>query len=427
MNDKLYKVFLQSTGVTTDTRKIREGNIYFALSGENFDGNAFAGDALKKGCSFAVVDKAEYVKSSQYILVEDSLKALQDLASCHRDRLSIPFIGITGTNGKTTTKELIAKVLSSQYKVLYTEGNLNNHIGVPLTLLKVSNETEIAIIEMGANHPGEIEFLCNIANPTHGIITNIGRAHLEGFGGFEGVKKTKNELYSHLVKNGGVIFSNSDNPILSSLLQGRDVTKVFYGNSKDALCSGEIIKSDPYLEFSVAGEEKIKTKLAGRYNLENALAAVCFGLYFKVPFDKVRSALESYEPSNQRSQIKQSGSNVLLMDYYNANPSSMEVALDNFSKMDHAKKIVVLGDMLELGDESTAEHEKIAKHLLSMNLEKIILVGPIFHSLPASEKWEVFLNSQEARSWVEKNKPEGSLILIKGSRGVKLESIVEVL
>jgi UDP-N-acetylmuramoyl-tripeptide--D-alanyl-D-alanine ligase len=423
----LYKIFIGSSGVTTDTRKISAGNMFFALSGENFDGNSFAQDALNKGCSYAVVDKAEFVKDRRYILVDDCLVALQKLARFHRDQFNIPFIGITGSNGKTTTKELIAKVLGANFKVLFTEGNLNNHIGVPLTLLRVNKETDVAIIEMGANHPGEIEFLCNIAMPTHGVITNIGKAHLEGFGGFEGVKKTKNELYLHLIKNEGTIFANTDNTILRSLLDDKQVSKVFYGSSQGSQCNGEIIKADPFLEFEVLNKDVISTKLAGRYNLENALAAICIGLYFDISFDKIKSALESYEPSNQRSQMKNSAKNRLLMDCYNANPSSMEVALENFREMEHTKKAVILGDMLELGDDTEAEHRKIIAQVQSMDIEMAIFVGPIFDRLVDKTVYKSFITSEDAREWVQTSEFEGYLFLLKGSRGIKLEKIAEIM
>ena len=425
--DELYKRFLESTGVTTDTRKIVKGNLFFALSGENFDGNAFAEVAINKGCSYVIVDKKEYAKDEKFILVDDCLKSLQSLAIHHRNNLAVPFIGITGTNGKTTTKELISKVLSTEFQILSTEGNLNNHIGVPLTILKVTKQTEIAIIEMGANHPGEIEFLCNIAKPTHGIITNIGKAHLEGFGGFEGVKKTKNELYKYLVQNDGIAFVNYDNEILKSLLGNMLVQKVFYGNSEFSLIRGTILNSNPYLEFEVPEKGIVKTKLAGRYNLENALAAVCIGTYFAVPFEKIRFALESYEPSNQRSQMKQTSNNMLLMDFYNANPSSMEVALENFDKMDHPKKAVILGDMLELGEDAETEHKKILDQVLSMKLDKVILVGNIFCNLSYPDNVLCFQDSKASQNWIIQNKLEGYLILVKGSRGIKLESVAEVL
>lgn len=425
--DELYKIFLQSTGITTDTRKVAEGNLFFALSGEKFDGNAFADEAIKKGCSYAVVDNAGFVRNEKYLLVDDCLVALQNLAEFHRKKLTIPFIGITGTNGKTTTKELIAKVLSSKYKVINTEGNLNNHIGVPLTLLRVTQKTEIAIIEMGANHPNEIAFLANIAKPTHGIITNIGKAHLEGFGGFEGVKRTKNELYQYLIQHDGTIFVNAENEILNTLLKDQKVKKVFYGKSDESICKGDVLKSDPFLEFNVPGYGTVKTKLAGRYNLENALAAISFGIYFGIPFDMIKTSLETYEPSNQRSQIKQTNSNVLLMDCYNANPSSMEMALENFSKMEYPSKAVILGDMLELGDESEIEHKKIIQLVLSMKLDRIVMVGPIFHEIASASNIICFKDAQGAKQWITENGFKNFLILIKGSRGIKLESVAEVL
>lgn len=425
--EKIYQLYLQSTGVCTDTRKVVSGNLFFALGGENFDGNTFAANAIEKGCSYAIVDKAEYAISNKYVLVENCLGTLQQLASFHRNQLTIPVIGITGTNGKTTTKELIASVLARKYKVLFTQGNLNNHIGVPLTLLRINREVEIAIIEMGANHPNEINFLCNIARPNHGIITNIGKAHLEGFGGFDGVKKTKNELYQFIIENRGTIVYNSENPILSSLLEGKMVNRITFGNSTNSICFAENVSSDPFLKFTMNGLVTVETKLAGMYNLENALAAATFGLLFKVPVNEICTALETYEPSNQRSQIKKSGKNLLIMDYYNANPSSMEVALDNFVKMAHPKKAVILGDMLELGEESTAEHQKIVNRLLEIQPDKIILVGQNFIALKPEKDILYFQNSMDAKKWVEINQPKGYAILIKGSRGTKLENIAEIL
>lgn len=423
--EELYNIFLKSTGVTTDTRKISNGNIFFALSGEKFDGNVFAADALSKGCSYAVIDKKEYATDDRFIVVDDCLITLQKLAHYHRSQLNIPFIGITGTNGKTTTKELIAAVLSKKYKILYTQGNLNNHIGVPLTLLRITSDIEIAIIEMGANHPHEIAFLSNIANPNYGVITNIGKAHLEGFGGFEGVKKTKNELYVHLIEHQGTVFANGENHILTSLLEGKKVEKVFYGNSADSVCKSKNVKSNPFLEFEVENLGPIITKLAGTYNLENALAAICIGLHFKVPAESIQNALKNYEPSNQRSQIKNTGKNMLVMDYYNANPSSMEAALENFAKMDYPKKAVILGDMLELGSEAEFEHQKVVNKLNTMNLGRKILVGNHFCSVSSIADFSCFQNSEEARTYVENNPFEGYMILIKGSRGIKLENIVE--
>jgi UDP-N-acetylmuramoyl-tripeptide--D-alanyl-D-alanine ligase len=425
--EKIYQIYLRSTGVCTDTRKVVNGNLFFALGGENFDGNTFAASAIEKGCLYAIIDKAEFVLNEKFILVDNCLETLQELASFHRNQLTIPVIGITGTNGKTTTKELIACVLARKFKVLYTQGNLNNHIGVPLTLLRITGEIEIAIIEMGANHPNEINFLCDIARPNHGIITNIGKAHLEGFGGFEGVKKTKNELYQFIIKNRGTIVYNSENQILSSLLEGKIVNRIPFGKSQNPICFAENVTSDPYLNFTMNGQVKVETKLAGIYNLENSLAAATFGFLFKVPMNEICTALEAYEPSNQRSQIKQSGKNLLVMDYYNANPSSMEVALDNFTKMAFPKKAVILGDMLELGNESTTEHQKIVNRLLEIPLDTIILVGQNFISLPPEKNILYFKNSGEAKEWVKVNKPEGFAILIKGSRGTKLENIAEIL
>jgi UDP-N-acetylmuramoyl-tripeptide--D-alanyl-D-alanine ligase len=425
--EKLHQLFQESTGITTDSRNIISGNIFLALSGENFNGNVFAKDALEKGCSYAIIDDDNFAHSPQYIVVDNCLKTLQGLAAYHRQTMDIPVIAITGTNGKTTTKELISCVLNSEYKIISTIGNLNNHIGVPFTLLRIDKTTQIAVIEMGANHPGEISLLCNIAKPNFGLITNIGKAHLEGFGGFEGVIGTKNELYQHLSNAKGTIFYNSDNKILTGLLSNNQAIKIAYGNSSNNFCNGETINADPYLQFKISDCDQIQTKLAGAYNFENALAAVCIGKYFKIPLSGIKNSLENYTPENQRSQIKKTDHNRLIMDFYNANPSSMEAALENFNKMTYPNKTVILGDMLELGTDSESEHVKIFNIIRNMDLQQVLLVGANFNSLKKEENYICFERAEQMKNWLKEHPIKDCLILIKGSRGIKLETVVDVL
>lgn len=427
---QLHQAFLHSTGVTTDSRQIAEGNIFFALKGDNFNGNLFAKDALNKGCSYVVIDQnVDEIDNSRCFRVKDTLITLQELAKFHRQQTSIPVIAITGTNGKTTTKELIATVLSTKFNLIYTAGNLNNHIGVPLTLLRISEKTEIAVIEMGANHPGEIALLSSIAQPSHGLITNIGKAHLEGFGGFQGVIKTKNELYENLIRSGGTIFTNADNEILRNLLLDKVVKKITYGTSSDCTFNGKYTGSQPYLSFEIHVNDHflpVKTQLAGSYNFENALAAACIGSFFGVEPGKIKLAIENYTPSNNRSQLQTTAYNQVLKDYYNANPSSMSAAIENFSMLEHPRKVVILGDMLELGEDTHIEHKKILEIALKHNFKQIILVGPHFRSASeGSRSIQTFMDSNELKNYLRINKITDSLILLKGSRGIKLENIAE--
>ncbi len=425
--EQLHQLFLQSTGGSTDTRKISDGNIFFALKGENFNANEFAGDALKQGAFYAVIDEAKYAVNEKMIVVDNVLKALQQLAKYHRKQFQIPVLAITGSNGKTTTKELIYHVLKSQFRTIATEGNLNNHIGVPLTLLRMNVETEIAVIEMGANHQGEIAALCEIAEPTHGLITNIGKAHLEGFGGFEGVKKAKSELYRFIEKSKGVTFFNDEDETLKSLL-GNVKEVIGYGNREENLASGKIISVDPFLKLEIsAGEEKtkIQSKLLGSYNFENILCAVCVGIYFNVPMEKIKQAIEEYSPSNNRSQILEKDSNRFIMDAYNANPSSMKVALENFQKMNAEIKIAILGDMFELGDESEKEHQSIVDQISKMNFTKTILVGTEFGKTNSTTEMTHFKTTEDLKSWLDEQKFANANFLIKGSRKMGLERIVK--
>ena len=419
----LYQIFLDCQLVTTDSRNCPEGSLFIALKGESFNGNAFAGKALETGCAYAIIDEPEYaVEGDQrYILVDNCLQTLQQLANYHRRQLGTRVIGITGTNGKTTTKELISAVLSQSHNILYTLGNLNNHIGVPSTLLRLKAEHDLAVIEMGANHPGEIKFLSEIAEPDCGIITNVGKAHLEGFGSFEGVIKTKGELYDFLrKKEGSTVFIHHDNAYLMNIAGGLNL--IPYGTEDDLYVNGRITGNSPYLTFEwkagKAGETyQVQTQLIGEYNFPNALAAITIGLFFGVEAAKINEALAGYTPQNNRSQLKKTNDNTLIIDAYNANPTSMMAALQNFRNMEVPHKMLLLGDMRELGAESAAEHQKIADYI------KECLVGEQFAA--AEHSFKTYPNVQEVIKELETNKPKGYTILIKGSNGIKLSSTVD--
>lgn len=427
----LYQIFLDCTSVTTDSRNCPEGSMFIALKGESFNGNAFAEKALNEGCAFAVIDEPAYAieGDQRYIVVENCLLTLQELAHYHRRQLGTRVIGITGTNGKTTTKELISSVLSQNYPILYTLGNLNNHIGVPLTLLRLKAEHELAVIEMGANHPGEIELLCNIAEPDYGIITNVGKAHLEGFGSFEGVIKTKGELYDFLrAKGDTTIFIHHDNPYLMKIADG--LKQIPYGSDDILYINGHITGNSPFLTFEwKAGKDgeahQIKTQLIGEYNFPNALAAITIGRFFGVEANKIDEALAGYAPQNNRSQLKKTADNTLIIDAYNANPTSMMAALQNFRNMEVSHKMLILGDMRELGAESAAEHQKITDYIKECDFEKVWLVGEQFAA--AKHSFKTFTHVQEVIKALEADKPKGYTILIKGSNGIKLSSTVELL
>lgn len=423
--EKLYDHFKLNPVVSTDTRKISPGCIFFALKGDSFNGNTFASKALELGAALVVIDEPEFDKGKGYFLVEDVLTALQQLALFHRRTFTFPFIAITGSNGKTTTKELTGAVLSGKYKVCATQGNLNNHIGVPLTLLQVNEKHQMAIIEMGANHQLEIAFLCELAEPTHGLITNIGKAHLEGFGGLEGVKKGKGELFSFLKLHNQTIFINTDQPALLELL-GDYKNFVSYGIKHDAYISGNDVSVNNFLSVNWKNKEEntennISTKLTGNYNLANVLAAVCLGNYFKISADIINQKIADYNPDNQRSQVIKKGNNTIILDAYNANPTSMEAALKNFTKNYTGKKMAVLGDMLELGKESMMEHGNILSQLETMPLDIILLVGENFNAYKGKSKAHFFMHADEAKTWIENLKPENFSVLIKGSRGLKME------
>lgn len=427
----IYKCFEECGVVTTDSRHCPMGSMFVALKGETFNGNAFAKQALEKGCRYVVIDEKEYVEEgdSRFLLVDDCLKALQDLANEHRRRLGTRIIGITGTNGKTTTKELIATVLQQKYNVLYTQGNLNNHIGVPLTLLRLKREHELAVIEMGANHPGEIHTLVHIVEPDCGLITNVGKAHLEGFGSFDGVIKTKGELYDYLrTREDALVFLDKDNEILCQISKGMKVKGYGVDNHEDLFVKGNLGACAPFLAFEWECDGRsyeVSTHLIGSYNIKNALAAIAVGRYFGVPETSICTALNDYIPSNNRSQLTETERNKLIVDAYNANPTSMAAALENFRLMDVPHKMVILGDMKELGESSLEEHQKVLSQLEECAFERVILVGSEFGR--AGSSYEHYLNVDEVKVMVETEKLQGKYILIKGSNSMKLSQLKDIL
>ncbi|HCM74958.1 MAG TPA: UDP-N-acetylmuramoyl-tripeptide--D-alanyl-D-alanine ligase [Cytophagales bacterium] len=420
----LYEKFKRTGQVSTDTRKITRGSVFFSLKGDKFNANEFAAEALAKGAAYAVVDEAEWVKGDQYVLVEDGLKALQDLARYHRKQLDIPIVALTGSNGKTTSKELLREVLSAKYKVLATQGNLNNHIGVPLTILSIDDSIELAVIEMGANHVGEIALLCDIANPTHGFITNIGKAHIGTFGGFENIIRGKSELYQHLINNKGTVWINSFNPILTNMSK-RFEAPLFYP-AKGDYYHCEMISADPFLKLRTEKDELIQTQLIGAYNFENVAAALCIGKYFNVDSAQAKRAVERYTPENMRSQLVKKGTNTIILDAYNANPSSMEVALVSLGQMKAAKKIAIIGDMYELEGESEAEHKKVAKWVVDNDIDEVLLCGELIKAAAQSRVPSHYFSTKEALiNYLKKNPIKGATILVKASRGMALESVVD--
>ena len=429
---ELYQIFLKHSVVCTDTRKIKPDCIFFALKGDNFNGNAFAENALKAGAAFAVIDEAEYKLDEKYILVNDVLIVLQQLAQHHRRQFRFPIIAITGSNGKTTTKELCAAVMNTQYRTLFTQGNLNNHIGVPLTLLQLTDKHEAAIIEMGANHQGEIDFLCRIAEPTHGLITNIGKAHLEGFGGLKGVKRGKSELYRWLAVNGGLIFVNESEKFLKTLVP-KNTRYIDYKQSQRLNKSGKtyevrLQKTNPFLSVQFFDEkdnlQQVATQLIGVYNFYNLLTAVCIGKYFRVPGEKIKQSLSEFIPTMNRSQIlHRSDGTTIILDAYNANPSSMQSALLNLTTMPQKNKIAIIGDMFELGPESTIEHQNLLKFAHTFALKLLVTVGKNFAQTNGNRFF--FETTQAARTWfAEQIFDADTCILIKGSRGMQLETLL---
>jgi UDP-N-acetylmuramoyl-tripeptide--D-alanyl-D-alanine ligase len=425
--EALYEIFKNSRKVQTDTRKLSAGEIFFALKGPNFNGNHYALKALEQGAAAVVVDEFQGIADDRIFFVDDALKALQDLARHHRSQLNIPFIAITGSNGKTTTKELVHAVLSAHFITATTIGNLNNHIGVPLTLLSIPDDAEMAVIEMGANHQKEIAGYCQIALPTHGLITNCGKAHLEGFGGVEGIRKGKGELYDFLRENNGTIFVNSDMTDLMGMSLGIR-NRIFYGQSKGSF-NAEMAEASPLLTVEISrldwGLHHLHTNLVGSYNLANIEAAICIGDHFGIPFPKIAQAIATYVPNNARSQLMTKGTNSIFLDAYNANPSSMKVDIENFASQAHTNKWLLLGAMMELGEDSIQEHMALVELLQSLNLDQVILVGGDFGNIV--QPYPFFNNTTVASEWLAANKPEEALMLIKGSRSTGMEKLLEVL
>lgn len=425
----LHALYLVHPHLSTDSRTCPPGCIFFALKGERFDGNDYVEQVLSQGAAYAVADRPTLPPDNRIILVKDVLTTLQELASYHRRQMKAEIIGLTGTNGKTTTKELLAACLSTQYKTLFTEGNLNNHIGVPLTLLRLTLEHELAVVEMGANHPGEIDELCRIADPDYGLITNVGKAHLEGFGSFEGVIRTKTELYNYLRNKGGTIFANLDNVILKDLVQSPNA--LYYGTTDEAFIHGNTLHSSPTLSLEwFRGEERneVTTQLVGNYNLENVLASISVAVHFGVESANINRALTDYLPQNNRSQSKQTERNELIIDAYNANPTSMKAALENFAALRKSPKMVILGEMKELGIYSRDEHQLLVDYLIACAFDRTILVGENFASLQnIPMEWQIFPDTTQLLTYLEAENIAGYTLLIKGSRGNQLERVIDLL
>lgn len=419
----LYAIYKKHPSVQTDTRKLKAGDLFFALKGDNFNGNRFAKQAIDAGAAFAVIDEEAFSIEGKTILVENVLQTLQELAGYHRKQFTIPFIAITGSNGKTTTKELVHAVLSKKFITSTTEGNLNNHIGIPLTILKVPVEAEMAVIEMGANHQKEIEGYCTYTQPDYGIITNCGKAHLEGFGGVEGVRKGKGELYDYLRAHNGSAFVMWDYDYLREMSRG--IAHIITYGTTDATVEGTVLKSEPFLEVEMHTgiTTVIRTNLVGDYNLPNVLLAVTIGLHFGVTGKDIIAAIETYTPSNSRSQLVEAGTNRIILDAYNANPSSMKLAVENFARLDVADKILMLGAMAELGEESLAEHEALIQLISTYQWKEVALVGGDF--LKTDHPWHSFPDSAAAAAWFREQHFENCHILIKGSRSMKMEKILD--
>ncbi len=421
---ELYKIYQDFPSAQTDTRALKNGDLFFALKGPNFNGNNFVQMALDTGAAYAVSDEDRH-EDPRILQVPDVLDALQQLANFHRQQFSIPFIAITGSNGKTTTKELIHAALSKKFKTYTTEGNLNNHIGIPLTILKIKNDAEMAVVEMGANHLKEIELYCKIVQPTHGVITNCGKAHLEGFGGEEGVRKGKGELFDWLKSSGGSAFVNSDLQYLESMSKG--IEKIYRYGTIDGIITGQIKDVNPLLQISVQkmdGIETIQTNLAGKYNLPNVLCAAAIAHHFKVPGPMIKEAIENYFPSNSRSQIIQKNSNTILFDAYNANPDSMLAAIQNFAEIKHENKILLLGGMMELGEKSLEEHKILLTEIKKYPWKEVVLVGGDFEKIPL-DNFLFFSNSTEAGKWLHEKNILNAYLLVKGSRATQMEKVLE--
>lgn len=438
----LYNHFKNHPIISTDSRTVKVNSIFFALKGENFNGNKYAEEALAKGAYLAVIDEPGYDKGNKYLLTANALKTLQELAKYHRQRLNIPFIGITGTNGKTTTKELVNSILQKKFKTVSTSGNLNNHIGVPLTLLSCNSNTEIAIIELGANHPGEIADLCDIAQPGFGIITNIGLAHIEGFGSFDNIVKTKKALYDYIREKKGLVFVNKNNSLLTELSE--NISRIFYGTDDTCDTYGKLIQNSPFLKVEITTNSKLQTsnsklpstinyqlstKLVGAYNFENILASVCIGSYFGVSLSDIKSAIENFMPSGYRSQFIETKANKVIMDAYNANPTSMVAAINNFASLNFENKIAIIGDMFELGNAAAIEHKKIIELLKKQDFEETFFIGPEFSAALKSYKsyksYKSFKSTDAATDYFRTHPLFSKTILVKGSRGIKLEKIMD--
>lgn len=427
----IYQQYLSNRLICTDTRNIIPGCLFFALKGENFDANTFAERAMEQGAVLAIIDNPQYQLNGSYILVENVLETLQELAKYHRQQLNIPIIGLTGSNGKTTTKELINAVLAEKYRTFATKGNLNNHIGVPLSILSITADTEIAVIEMGANHQKEIEFLCSIAQPTHGLITNIGMAHLDGFGGFEGVKKGKAELFTFLNEQHGTAFVNRDSVHIMEMSSKLDANQViYYGTTGNNTVNGKLLASDPLIQLSwnKSGLSfETRTQLTGTYNFENILAAITIGTYFDLAPNQINKGLENYTPVNNRSQLKKTDANTVICDFYNANPSSMAAALQNIATLESNRKIAIIGDMFELGSESGIQHQKIAAMAEGLDINIMLFIGKDFYAWKDTYKGHFFESPTAAYRWLENNRITDSLVLLKGSRGMALEQLLPLL
>jgi UDP-N-acetylmuramoyl-tripeptide--D-alanyl-D-alanine ligase len=429
--DQIYEFFKKSSGISTDSRSTKKGDLFFALWGEKYNGNKYASDALEKGALCAIIDDPSF-ENEKTLLVDDCLSELQALASFHRRMLNVPVLAVTGTNGKTTTKELLASVISKKLKIHYTKGNLNNHIGVPLTILSAPKDTQMMIIEMGANHISEIRSLCSIAKPDYGLITNIGTAHIEGFGSAEGVIRTKIELYDYLRKINGIAFFNDKNNLLKEKIYKIVNRAIPYSYPTGIELLLDTVPQGDNLTLSLVAEYEhkkynIKTNLFGEYNIENIKASIAVGLFFGVEMNNIIDAISSYVPENNRSQIKKTNSNLLICDSYNANPTSMGLALHSLNNSGIGRKMLILGDMLELGDRSEEEHLKILESIVSLKFDKVLLVGPIFKKISEKYGFKSFSNTAGIIDFIRNEKPEGYSILIKGSRGIGLEKIYDLL
>jgi UDP-N-acetylmuramoyl-tripeptide--D-alanyl-D-alanine ligase len=424
--EELYKRFLESTGVSTDTRQIKPGSIFFALRGDRFNANEFAHQALEKGAILSVIDDSKIPSHPSLVLVNDALQTLQQLARYHRQQLAIPIVGLTGSNGKTTSKELVSAVLQQKFRTYATKGNLNNHIGVPLTILSIDRTIEMAVVEMGANHVGEIAHLCSIANPTHGFITNIGKAHIGTFGGFDNIVRAKSELYQHLITTNGTVFINSQNPILSNMAK-RFTHPVMYPAPGDFFqCS--LISADPFVRYRAETGNEVQTHLIGAYNFENIATALCVGKFFGVDASKANEAIASYLPTNMRSQVVTKGSNTIILDAYNANPTSMQAAIENLAAMKAARKVLILGDMFELEDEAEKEHQALGKLIQQKGFNEVYLCGKMMKiaqvEIPSAKQ---FGSREDLILELKANTFADATILVKASRGVGLEAVVDYL